>query len=266
MKALERTTILVFIITLLVFSAVTVHLRFFVDRTPPVLQCSTDLVEVSVNDPESALLFGVTAQDDRDGDLTSQVMVQSVTPLITSNTAVVTYTVFDSSNNMATCTRTVRYADYSKPTFSLSRPLIFRVGQTVTLKDRLTAFDTLDGDLSGRIRITTQNILTQHPGVYSITVQVTNSAGDVSALPLKVIITEQSTDQRILLNQYICYVKQGESFDPAAHITMARNADYSYAENTDVTIHSNVDTQVPGVYDVLYSHDGYSVYLTVVVE
>ena len=59
---------------------------------------------------------------------------------------------------MATCSRTVRYTDYEKPHFSLSQGLVYPVGGSVTLLDRLTATDVIDGDISDNIRVTTQNV------------------------------------------------------------------------------------------------------------
>ena len=128
MKNLERVTVIVFVAVLAVFIGLKAYTRMAVDTTPPQISCDTDTIDISVADPESVLLQGVTAKDDRDGDLTGSIMVKGVTNLLSGNTARVSYIVFDSSNNMATCQRTIRYTDYEKHRFALSQPLIYHEG------------------------------------------------------------------------------------------------------------------------------------------
>ena len=82
-----------------------------VDVTPPVITCSSDSIDASVTAGDEALLQGVMASDDRDGDLTDQILIKGVSPSLTDSSAQVTYIVFDSANNMASVTRTVRYTD-----------------------------------------------------------------------------------------------------------------------------------------------------------
>lgn len=54
------------------------------------------------------LLEGVTAQDDKDGDLTSEVFVEKVVP-VSKKKAVVYYGVTDKANNVGTASREVTY-------------------------------------------------------------------------------------------------------------------------------------------------------------
>ena len=82
-------------------------------------------------------------------------------------------------------------------------------GKTVTLLDRLTAYDQVDGDLTGSIRMTIQNLNIAAAGVYSITLQVTNSLGDTAVLPLSVIVQETSKLPSITLQEYLVYLDQG---------------------------------------------------------
>ena len=212
---------------------------------------------------------GVMASDDRDGDLTDQILIKGVTPALADSSAQVTYIVFDSANNMATVTRTVRYTDYQAPRFALSRPLVYPLGQTVTLLDRLTASDVLDGDISKTIRITSQNIVNSQPGVYNVTAQVDSRLGEPVVLPLKVVITTGET-QLIWLKDYLIYLPQGASFDAAGYIDSVVAPDGSTLAASQVSVDDPVNTSVPGVYYVGYTvaaqGQSYTVYLTVVVE
>lgn len=57
----------------------------------------------------SVLLEGVTAQDDRDGDVTAQVVVEAIYPAKENGTAKVVYAAVDSSNNVTKVQRIVDY-------------------------------------------------------------------------------------------------------------------------------------------------------------
>lgn len=216
-RKMQRVILALFILTLLAFCGLRIYRRLTVDVTPPVITCSTDSIDVSVTAGEEALLQGVMASDDRDGDLTDQILIKGVSPSLTDSSAQVTYIVFDSANNMATVTRTVRYTDYEAPRFALSQPLVYPAGQTVTLLDRLTASDVLDGDISSGIRITSQNVINSQPGVYSVTAQVDSRLGSTVVLPLKVVITTGGP-QLITLSDYLVYLPRGSAFDAAGYI------------------------------------------------
>lgn len=260
MKLLQRGTVALFILVLAGYVGLNLYVSRCVDRTPPVITCDTDVVEVRVGASDSTLLEGVTASDNRDGDLTDTVMIKGVSQLITADTAKVTYIVFDSSNNMATASRTVRYTNYEKPRFSLETPLIFLAGGKVQLLDRLHAIDVIDGDLSDSIRVTTQNVNAAEAGIYTVTVQVTNSLGDVESLPLKVeVIGAGNVNPAVRLSEYIVYLQAGARFSPADHIIAP-------ADPGAVEIDSDVTTSTPGVYEVSYTYRGDTVYQTVVVR
>ena len=260
LRLLRRATFVVFILVLALWAGLRFYSTRYVDSTPPVITCDSDVVEVRVGAGESALLKGVTAHDDRDGDLTDEIMIKGVSQLITADTAKVTYIAFDSSNNMTTASRTVRYTNYEKPRFALQEPLVFLTGRQVHLMDRLTASDVIDGDLTDAIRVTTQNVDSSRTGVYSVTVQVTNSLGDVESLPLKVIMSESSgLSPRVTLSDYIVYLEAGSRFDPHSYIAAP-------AERYSVEVDSGVEINQPGVYEVSYTYQNDTAYQVVVVR
>lgn len=269
MKILQNTTIVVFVIMVVVYCSVMIYHGAVVDSTPPEISSISDEITISVMDDPAVLLYGITATDNRDGDLTHQIMIRNVSQLITADSAQVTYIVFDSSNNMATLTRTVHYSDYEKPKFMLNGPLNYTMDQEVALLDRLTAKDVLDGDVSKNICVISQNV-EQEPGEYSVTVQVTNSLGDAATIPLKLVIGKAGSKQLIQLSSYLVYLEQGAFFDAKAYITGVQAPDGTVLANSNATIDGSVDTNTAGVYHVRYScaaqEQTYSVYLTVVVE
>ena len=262
MKQVRSIVIALFVVML----ALTVLSEWYVrtrrDDTPPTIRCDSEVLEVSVQADKAELCQGVTAQDDRDGDITDRVMVEHVSNLLSENTARITYVVFDSSDNAATCTRTIRYTDYQKPRFYLSQPLQYAVGDTITLLDRLTAVDALDGDITEKIRMTASNLSNALEGTYHVTVQVTNSLGDTTVLPLTILVVGGSgyRTPTIALTDYLVYLDAGSDFDPADYIQKITDpgADARNVPKSEAEIRSDVDPDTPGVYEVTYSYTGAS--------
>lgn len=258
MKLLRVTVTVLFLLAFLATGAQRVYSRMFVDSTPPVLECSSDLIEVSVKDDRSVLLEGVTARDDRDGDLTAQIMINGVSQLYTNDKAKVTYVVFDSSNNMATCIREIRYTDYTRPTISLKSAPVFRKDSAPDLLSKVGAYDSVDGDISGNVRVTSQSLYYYEEGVYNANVSVTNSLGDMTTVPIRmVVVAKPSQYAAPRLTNYIVYAEQGSEFVPENYLARGESAD---------AIECEVDTSVCGSYFVGYTRGEYTVYMTVIVQ
>ena len=107
---------------------------------PKITISDSGIPEMSVYKPE-ALLEGVTATDDRDGDVTSSIVVESVGSIMDDATVTVTYAAFDSSGNVAKAQRTVRYTDYKSPRFTLKESLDFTYGTNFDVVDVVGALD-----------------------------------------------------------------------------------------------------------------------------
>ena len=78
------------------------------DRTAPVITVSDKKMSYTAGDSYEQLLEGVTATDNKDGDLTDEVFVDRVVPA-SKKKAVVYYGVMDKSNNVGTARKTVTY-------------------------------------------------------------------------------------------------------------------------------------------------------------
>lgn len=275
MLRITKLILAVLTVVLVGISAVRfVQNRFFTDNTPPVISFDSDVLEISVYEKDENLLSGVTATDNRDGDLTSEIAIKNISKLVGKDTAKITYIVFDNADNMAQKTRTVRYTDYKKTEFDLSKPLIYEPGGVVTLKDRLTAYDVIDGDLTVAIKVTASSLNNTTEGIYPVTVQVTNSLGDTATLTLSVMIAKYGIyAPYIELNDYLVYIDKDSEFDSSKYIKevwdkkLGGNEIYSW---NDVKVETDLDTSTEGTYDVKYTYTNeegydYSVLLTVVV-
>ena len=89
----------------------------------------------------------------------------------------------------------------------------------------------------------------------------------METLPLKVIISSASAAKPlIILTDYIVYLDRGSDFDPYDYIEAVTDRSGQPVNGRSVQVDSAVDTAVPGVYDVSYLYQTYTVYLTVVVK
>lgn len=254
MRILRLIAAALFAVTAVLYVGSGVYTRLSGREEGPVIECPEEVLEVSIHDGDQVLLTGVTARDSQDGDLTDRVMVGGVSKLIGGDRAKVTCMVFDSDDNMASLVRQVRYTDYRRPRIALTEPLVFDDDSQAKLLSRVTVTDVLDGDLSGKARVSTL-WATGDEGVYSATILVTNSMGDTAMVDVPVLIGRSYGSIR--LQQQVLYLALGEDFDPLAQLQ---------SDRTGVRVDSEVDTQTAGCYWVRYSRGQELAILTVVVE
>lgn len=233
-----------------------------VDHTAPEITVEAEEFTASVNAGEAELLAGVTAWDDRDGDVTGSMVVESVSAIFDGNRATVTYAAFDGAGNVAKSSRTVVYTDYVGPRFTLSAPLLFREGRYFDVFDLVGAEDPLDGDLTDRVKGTLKSgdSAMADVGVYEVEFRVTNSLGDTAYLTLPVeILPAESFDAQAALSEYLVYLKKGASFRAERYLDSVRlggaavDLSAGVPEDVSLSVESDVNTSVPGVYSVTYT-------------
>lgn len=256
--------------------------RLRTDTTPPVITVEENTLELSALEPREALLQGVSARDNADGDVTGSLVVESVRLLRSDGTVTVTYAAFDKSGNVAKQTREVRFTDYESPRFSLSRPLMFSQTYNYDVLSIIDAEDMLEGDIGHRIRATVlDEVSAGYAGTHHVQFRVTNSLGDMVELVLPVeIYTPTLFEGSLTLKEYLVYIKQGDTFNPNAYpaeFSLGREQFSLRAdlpEGMKLTHSGTVKTGLPGVYavdyEVTYEYVGqtYTAYsrLIVVVE
>lgn len=236
----------------------------------PVIAFASDVLEVPTTATEEDLLQGVTATDAEDGDVTDSILVEGVTRFVSDNTVKVTYAAFDSQSHVTKATRSVRYTDYTSPRFTLSGPLVFTESGVADLLQRVGAQDCIDGDLSGRVKVSSKDngSLVSSIGSHAVEFRVTNSMGDTAYLTATVdVVNGNANSAQITLSSYLVYLAQGEEFNPGAYVTSFVRGDKTYTNTADgVAIDSNVDPATPGTYEVTYTVDNSYTRLIVVVE
>ncbi len=262
--ALKKTTIILLVILAVsvgLFGVYHFGIRNMLDTTPPVITVEEGLLVVSVKDPEEVLLQGLTAVDDKDGDVTDSLLVESVYGVVDDVTTV-TYAAIDSRGNVSKCQRQVRYRDYESPKFQLYDSLIFTNGAGFDLMNYVGAVDVIDGDIRRRVRATvvsdTQSLLSV--GRHQVKFQVTNSLGETVDLVLPVEVGETGWyNAEVELTDYLIYLDRLAPFEPKQYLKSFEvrgvHVDLDGEESRDVIldISGTVDTGVPGIYEVTYT-------------
>ena len=275
MRKLRIAVIIIFIGAAALFAAYQVRTRIEADTEPPVITSDSDSVSVSVEGEESDVFQGLSAEDNVDGDITDDIRVASMSNFTDTGTRNITYVVFDSSNQAATLTRELVYSDYTPPRITLTEPLRFSLNETEEWEtsDFLQLFratDCLDGDITSQIRMNIEgNGYIDGAGTYPITLQVNNSAGDVTSVPVEMTIVDPEDEQESekyypVLSQYIVYTKAGQSLSLGDYVTGLQRGSMVYEfdspdmpedlAGTEVTITDGTDYNTPGTYTAEFSY------------
>ena len=125
------------------------------DNQAPVITMDTDSIQVSCQAEDGELLKGIKATDSKDGDVTGSLIVESVSNFMENHTRNMTVVAFDSDNHATKAARKITYTDYVSPTFSLTEPLRFAMN-TQDIMGTLTCSDVLDGDITGKIKMSSE--------------------------------------------------------------------------------------------------------------
>ncbi|MGN1346711.1 MAG: immunoglobulin-like domain-containing protein [Eubacteriales bacterium] len=270
MKILRYSILILFLLTLGIFTVF--HLRQKnEDRTYPVITIDGYMLDVTIQATEEELMAGVRAYDEKDGDITDKVIIESISRFTEPGVSIVKYAVCDNDNHVSAASRKITYTDYTRPRFTLSDSLVFGVSQNINIRRLLGAVDSIDGDISNKVIITASEYSSNTPGVYYISAKVTNSKGDMISLQLPVYVEEQSLSApKIVLEDYLIYRKVNEKYDISKNILSAVDNDQN--DLTDqVQVDTNLDLTKPGIYEVHYrvsdasGRKGHSI-LTVIVE
>ncbi len=271
LKWLRGITLFLFATVLVAFVAFSVIDRMRTDNTVPVISMDSDEIQISVKDEKNALLRGVTVTDGKDGDITEKLLVESVSKFIEPGVFDVTYAVADSDNHVVKATRRVRYTDYTQPEFYMKRALVYSVDEDVDIRAAVGARDCIDGDISDRVTIAATDFVQNTSGVFTVSLQVSNSMGHMIYLDVTVHVEGNETmAPEIQLEKSLIYIKKGEKpvfEDYIKEVTV----NGVLMENYNLLVSTNFNSEKEGTYNVHYyistneGYEGHSI-LTVVVE
>jgi subtilisin family serine protease len=145
--------------------------------------------------PNNYVELYATAFDTEDGNLTSSIQIDS-SSVDTAEPATydVTYDVTDSDGNSAHKTRQVVVQDTTPPQITLigDDPQVIEISNPYS-EWYATAYDSLDGDLTGSIVIDSSSVNTNVVGTYGVTYDVSDAAGNVAQATRQVIVQDSSS-------------------------------------------------------------------------
>lgn len=272
----------VLIVSVLVFIGYIQITTMRTDTKAPVIEMETAEISISVEDPESVLLQGISAYDEQDGDVLHSVIIESIYGMTEDHRATVTYAAFDKAGNVAKAQRQVHYTDYRSPRFRLSAAPVFEFGDNFDIMEFIGADDVIEGDIRRRVKATIMSKTTTitKEGIHEVQFRVTNSMGDNADIILPVEVYASDTyDAELTLSSYLIYISKGETVSLKDYLK-----DFTYGSETfdlnqdtnpnlEISISGTVNSNTPGVYPVSYTaeytinnrvHTGYTKLIVVV--
>lgn len=240
------------------------------DDVKPIVTVPEEPLLVDINSTDSDLLAGVTAMDDVDGDLSDSIFVDKISKGENEGigTFDVSYVAIDNHLNVGKGSRKLVYANYRPPHFSVKEPLETTSDLEMDLRSLITAEDVRDGDITPFIKMTGDGLGSDDliPGNYEVTLEITNSMGDRTVLPVTVKVKSTANEEGpvIRLSDYVVYVPLNAEFSPSIYPqfidnTRVVNGTEPQVNSEEETVNasaieytSNVDTSVPGTYQVNY--------------
>jgi hypothetical protein len=232
------TVILAVVAALLV--GVTAMAYKSMDRKAPVISFPGGTAAYTDGETDAQLLEGVTATDDKDGDVTKSLRVTSIIVAGNGKSVTVSYAAEDKSHNVATGKRTLTYsgtktgviessgvqetADTATPAEMAAESETTSVAATETAADSTAQTDSADQESAA----------------------VAQEEADIAALP--------AGDPSIRLTQHYVTLTKGSTFDYRTYI--ASVSDDTDSETTlwqHINVSGKPDMNTPGTYQVTYT-------------
>lgn len=185
---------------------------------------------------------GFTATDNYDGDITKKVISKE-------KNGVVTYTVSDSSGNLATTEREIIYKDVIAPKISLKKGKEINVTIGEDFKDPgFVAKDDCDGDLTKEVAV--QGTVNVHEkGTYILQYSVEDSSGNIGNIKRIINVGDFTAPKLTLKGKKEVSIKIGQTYKEEG-FTAKDNLDGDLTDH--VKISGKVNTKKMGVYTITY--------------
>ncbi len=226
------------------------------DTTAPVITL-TGASTINLNVGDAYTEEGATANDNKDGDITANIVIGG--DAVDTNTAgayVITYNVSDAAGNAATTiTRTVNVVpDTTAPVITLTgaSTINLNIGDAYT-EEGATANDNIDGDITANIVIGGNIVDGNTAGTYVVTYNVSDAAGNAATTVTRTVNVVPDTTAPVItltgastinLNVGDTYTEQGA--------TANDNIDGDITANI-VIGGDTVDANTAGTYAVTYN-------------
>lgn len=219
------------------------------DENPEIVFGKEELV-LSVKDDESKLLEDVKAYDKEDGDLSKEVIIDSISPFNKEKERIVKYVVFDRKNQVAEAERKITYTDYTEPVLTLNGPLLVNTMSATKVAKLIGAESSVDGDISNKVLV---RMGTLDGFSFDVQVSVNDSTGTQIMQNFRCEYNRNVYMADIILKEYLVRIPVGGTYDFSGNV---KEVAIGNGVKNDlipfVTIQDHVDYNTPGIYEVLY--------------
>ena len=225
----------------LVLGGIFLYLKIDADTTPPEIHVDNENLEYQAGMDEEQLLEGVTAEDNRDGNVSSSLEVESIYISEEKETATVVYVAKDSSNNVAKLRHAVKCKEGS-----------------LQESDENTEPEETQEETSQGENTTDETVVDETVQGDSTEKQETEASSDQKAQEAKKLQEEkiQSLDAgapRIYLKEYYVEMKVGDTFEQLSYVSdIQDDKDQSGDLYKRIQIQGEVNTAAEGTYTLTY--------------
>ncbi|MGL5714608.1 MAG: glycosyl hydrolase family 18 protein [Paraclostridium sp.] len=213
---------------------------------------------ITVGDKFDALA-GVTAKDDKDGDLTSKIKVEGNVDTSKAGTYKLKYSVTDSEGLTTVKERTITVKEEvnEAPVFAGINNKTIKVGDKFDALAGVTANDKEDGNVTSKIKVEGK-VDTSKAGKYELTYSVVDSKGLETVAKRTITVEEKVVTPEPEVNEAPVFagvtdktIKVGQIFDALAGVTATDKEDGNVT--SDIKVSGKVDTSKAGKYTLTYS-------------
>ncbi|PEA32939.1 immunoglobulin-like domain-containing protein [Bacillus toyonensis] len=214
-------------------------------------------VSINVGDKFDPMT-GVSAIDEKDGDITSKIKVDGNVDTSKPGTYEVTYTVTNSKGLTIVRKQPVKVKETEGtknevPVLTVPFTTTLHVGEEFDPMAGVSATDKEDGNLTNKVKYK-GNVDTSKPGKYIVEYWVVDSKGVNATATQSVIVkeNEETPDMEPKLTAPTkTTINVGDKFDPMAGVSATDKEDGDITSK--VTVDGSVDTSKPGTYELTYT-------------
>lgn len=215
----------------------------FVSNTQPTITAQDRTITKGSN---INLLEGVIANDKEDGNLTSQIKVSGVVYINIPGIYEITYTVSDTQQFSTSKKVKITVKGEVEPVLTASNKEVTQYTTFDPLAG-VSAKDDIDGDITAKIKVVSNTVDMQKPGIYKIVYEVTNTKGKKAT---KEILVTVILNEKPVIKAENKEIAKDATFDPLKDVSASDKED-GKIENISI-IENNVDTSKIGTYKVSY--------------
>ncbi|MGX5568678.1 immunoglobulin-like domain-containing protein [Bacillus toyonensis] len=214
-------------------------------------------VSINVGDKFDPMA-GVSAIDEKDGDITSKIKVEGNVDTSKPGTYEVTYSVTNSKGLTIVRKQPVKVKETEgtkneAPVLTVPFSTTLHVGEEFDPMAGVSATDKEDGNLTNKVKYT-GSVNTSKPGKYIVEYWVVDSKG-VNATATRSVIVKENEEipdmEPKLTVPTKTTINVGDKFDPMAGVSATDKEDGDITSK--VTVNGSVDTSKPGTYELTYT-------------